>query len=79
MCDNIVRGVYEESIRRSYEKSAAGLRIKQIGTCGENRNVRANIGRWERGEVMPNIDFCVRLAEYYGITVDELIGRAPKE
>ncbi len=34
------------------------------------------ISWWERGEVLPNIDFCVKLAEFYGITVDELIGRA---
>lgn len=36
---------------------------------------QVNISRWERGEVLPNIDFCVKLAEFYGITVDELIGR----
>ncbi len=34
-----------------------------------------NLSRWERGEVLPNIDFCVRLANYYGITIDELVGR----
>ena len=33
-----------------------------------------NLSRWERGEVLPNIDFCVRLARYYGITIEELIG-----
>lgn len=35
----------------------------------------ANLSRWERGEVLPNIDFCVKLADYYGITLDELVGR----
>ena len=34
-----------------------------------------NLSRWERGEVLPNIDFCVQLAKYYGVTVDELIGK----
>lgn len=34
-----------------------------------------NLSRWERGEVMPGIEFCVKLADYYGITIDELIGR----
>ena len=33
------------------------------------------ISWWEAGKGLPNIDFCVRLAEFYGITVDELIGR----
>lgn len=35
----------------------------------------SNLSRWESGKVLPNIDFCVKLADYYGITVDELIGR----
>lgn len=34
-----------------------------------------NISRWERGEVLPNIDFCVKLADYYGVSLDELFGR----
>lgn len=42
---------------------------KKIGTSHQN------INRWERGEVLPNIDFCVKLADFYGISIDELIGR----
>lgn len=34
-----------------------------------------NISRWENNEVEPSISFCVALADYYGISVDELIGR----
>ncbi|MDE7330372.1 MAG: helix-turn-helix domain-containing protein [Clostridia bacterium] len=45
---------------------------KQIGTS------HGNISRWESGKVLPNIDFCVKLADFYGITVDELIGRQIK-
>ena len=33
-----------------------------------------NLSRWERNEVLPNIDFCVKLARCYGVTLDELIG-----
>lgn len=33
-----------------------------------------NLSRWERGEVLPNIDFCIQLAEFYGISLDELVG-----
>lgn len=35
----------------------------------------ANLSRWEMGKVLPNIDFCVKLADYYGISLDDLIGR----
>ena len=34
-----------------------------------------NISRWENDESFPSIDFCVKLADFYGITLDELVGR----
>ncbi len=33
------------------------------------------ISWWEAGKGLPNIDFCVQLANFYGITLDELVGR----
>ena len=33
------------------------------------------ISWWEAGKGLPNIEFCVRLADYYGISLDELVGR----
>lgn len=33
------------------------------------------ISWWEAGKGMPNIEFCVRLADFYDISLDELIGR----
>ena len=33
------------------------------------------ISWWEANKGLPNIDFCVQLADFYGITIDELIGR----
>ncbi len=41
---------------------------ERIGTSHQN------INRWEK-TVLPNIDFCVKLADFYGITLDELVGR----
>jgi transcriptional regulator with XRE-family HTH domain len=35
----------------------------------------ANLSRWESGKVLPNIDFCVKLANYYCVTLDELVCR----
>lgn len=45
---------------------------KAIGTSHQN------ISRWEKGDVLPNIDFCVKLADFYEITLDELVGRNEK-
>lgn len=62
---------YGEALR--YQREQKGISqldlSKKIGTSHQN------INRWERGTVLPNIDFCVKLADYYGISVDELIGR----
>ncbi|MBD5583691.1 MAG: helix-turn-helix transcriptional regulator [Clostridia bacterium] len=35
----------------------------------------ASLCRWEQGKVLPSIYFCEKLADYYGVTLDELIGR----
>jgi len=37
-----------------------------------------NLSRWENNKNVPNIDFCIILADYYGITLDELVGREVK-
>ena len=62
---------YGETLK--YHREQLGLSklelAKKIGTTHQN------IGRWEQGEVLPNIDFCVRLADFYGISLDELVGR----
>ena len=34
-----------------------------------------NLSRWENNKNIPNIDFCIILADFYGITLDELVGR----
>ncbi|MCD7728833.1 MAG: helix-turn-helix transcriptional regulator [Clostridia bacterium] len=34
-----------------------------------------NIYRWESGQVLPSIEMCIRLADFYDISLDELVGR----
>lgn len=50
-----------------------GLTLVQLEKATGISN--ANLSRWETGKTIPSLDFCVKLADYYGITVDELIGR----
>ena len=33
------------------------------------------ISLWENNKRNPSIEYCVKLADFYGITLDELIGR----
>ena len=62
---------YGESLK--YHREQANLSQRQLAK--EIGISQGNISRWESGEILPNIDFCVKLAEFYGITDDELIGR----
>ena len=62
---------YGEALKYQREK----LNISQLELSKKIGTSHQNVGRWERGEVLPNIDFCVKLAEFYGITLDELVGR----
>ena len=38
-----------------------------------------SLSRYENGQRMPKMDILARLAEHYGVTVDELIGRDDAE
>ncbi len=61
---------YGEALK--YQREISGLSQTELA-----RNVgtsQQNIGRWENNEVLPNIDFCVQLAAFYGISVNELLG-----
>ena len=59
------------------QRTIRGKTLKQVEEDTGISN--ANLSRWERGKVLPNIDFCVILADYYGISLDELVGREVKE
>ena len=41
-------------------------------TTGINQQM---ISWWEAGKGYPGIEFCIRLADFYGVTLDELVGR----
>lgn len=62
---------YGEELK--YQRTIRNKTLKQVEADTGISN--ANLSRWECGKVLPNINFCVILADYYGITVDELIGR----
>lgn len=62
---------YGEALK--YQRESAEL--SQLELANKTGISHQNINRWEKGEVLPNIDFCVKLADFYGISLDELIGR----
>lgn len=60
----------ELKYHREKENLSQSALAKLLGTSQQN------ISRWEKNEVEPSISFCVLMADYYGITIDELIGRS---
>ena len=62
---------YGEALK--YQRESNGLKITELAKALQISH--QNISRWESGSVLPSIDFCVKLADFYGITIDELIGR----
>ncbi len=62
---------YSKALR--YHRELRGL--SQVELSKKINTSHQNINRWEKGTVLPNIDFCVQLANFYEITLDELVGR----
>lgn len=56
-----------------YHRQKAKLSQNDLATLINTS--QQNISRWEKNEVEPSISFCIALADYYNITLDELIGR----
>ncbi len=62
---------YGEALK--FQREGANLNKSELAQAVNTSH--QNISRWEAGTILPNIDFCVRLADYYGISLDELVGR----
>ncbi len=64
---------------KNYGSILKEIRLSQNKTLIEVEQAtgisNANLSRWESGKVVPSIAFCEQLADYYGITLDEVVGR----
>lgn len=50
--------------------------ISQEGLAHQIGTVRQSVSFWERGFRLPTPDTIVRLARFYGVTTDEILGLA---
>ena len=35
---------------------------------------RVTLARWESGRFQPSLDYIIKLAEYFGVAIDDLVG-----
>ncbi|MDR2660505.1 MAG: helix-turn-helix transcriptional regulator [Lactobacillaceae bacterium] len=63
-------------------RNSRGLTLDQLATelnknlpKGEKANTGAQIGNWERGERKPDYPQLIRMADFFDVSVDYLIGR----
>lgn len=56
-----------------YQREAANL--SQSSLAKETGISQQKISYYENGKHTPSIDDCILLADFYGITLDELVGR----
>ena len=62
---------FARTLRKLREKR--GMNRKALGECcGLSKNA---IGRYERGEREPKIETLILLADFFGCSVDYLVGR----
>lgn len=54
-------------------REEAGMTQKQLAE--RIGNVQRNISNWESGNSQPDLETVVKLAEVFGVTTDELLGR----
>lgn len=66
---------YGEALR--YQRELKGY--TQSSLAKETGLKQQMISWWEANKGLPNIDFCVQLADFYGISLDELVGRGCKQ
>jgi transcriptional regulator with XRE-family HTH domain len=62
---------YGEALK--YQRESNGLKIAELAKAMQISH--QNISRWESGKILPSIDFCIKLADLYDISLDELVGR----
>ena len=56
-----------------YQRESSGYSQRDLAKLTGIK--QQNISRWENNQAIPSIENCEILADFYGITLDELVGR----
>lgn len=53
-----------------------GINQKELGDAvGVSKQ---SVSNWENGNIMPSIDLLIRLADFFGVSTDHLLGRTDR-
>ena len=50
--------------------------LSQMALASKIDSNQKQVSKWERGQIEPNIDMLKKLADYFDVSVDYLIGRS---
>lgn len=53
-----------------------GLSYRQLQIALKSKASDGALFRWENGYVQPRLDYVIKLADYYGVSIDYLVGRS---
>lgn len=67
------RYTFCERLKELREES--GLSLKEMSKKLNGKVSAAAIGRWEQGTRIPKMDGLIALADFFGVSIDYLVGR----
>jgi transcriptional regulator with XRE-family HTH domain len=67
-----------KDLREAKDWSQQTMWLKMVERLGEHgAPSRASLGNWEKGTVTPSVTQAEVVADFFGVTLDQLAGRAP--
>lgn len=63
---------------RALKEQRKAMGITQMELTEATNIPQSSISAWENGTNAPSIENCLQLADFYGISLDELVGRSMK-
>lgn len=67
------------TLAASLRANRASRRLTQQDVADRIGTSKESISNWENGENAINVDALVRLADFYGVSLDALVGREVSE
>lgn len=66
-------------ITQSLKENRKSRNLTQVQLAQATQIPQSTISAWEKGVNIPNVADCIKLADFYEITLDELVGRDKKK